>query len=312
MYRAVLVNCEGVAGISAAVNALRNNASPLDAVEIGIRIVERDPTVRSVGFGGAPNLRGEAEFDAAIMEGTTLRAGAVAALKGYRSPISVARQVMERTPHVLLAGDGAARFAAEIGADSGDMLSPEAARDYRDWVAEHTASDDRQRWPDMPMVEYAWMAAKGPGSRGTTTFLVQDADGHMAGGVSTSGLAYKYPGRVGDSAVIGAGLYVDDRYGAVACTHTGEMTIRAATARSVVMHLKAGTGLHEACREAIKDLHSLQRGHLGPVVIHAMDKDGALCVVSTGHDAGVPYWHWNEGRGDVERGTAIIQERVCG
>jgi beta-aspartyl-peptidase (threonine type) len=177
MYRAVLVNCEGVAGISAAVNALRNNASPLDAVEIGIRIVERDPTVRSVGFGGAPNLRGEAEFDAAIMEGTTLRAGAVAALKGYRSPISVARQVMERTPHVLLAGDGAARFAAEIGADSGDMLSPEAARDYRDWVAEHTASDDRQRWPDMPLVEYAWMAAKGPGSRGANRFPIAKGRG---------------------------------------------------------------------------------------------------------------------------------------
>ena len=104
------------------------------------------------------------------------------------------------------------------------MLSPEAARDYRDWVAEHTASDDRHALARHAVGGIRMDGRRGARvPRGTTTFLVQDADGHMAGGVSTSGLAYKYPGRVGDSAVIGAGLYVDDRYGAVACTHTGEI-----------------------------------------------------------------------------------------
>ena len=303
MLRTVLVNDEGGVGIAAAVEALRDNAPPLDAVERGIRVVERDATVRSVGYGGSPNLRGEMECDAAIMEGTTLRAGAVGALKGYGNPVSVARQVMERTPHVILVREGAALFAEEIGADSRDMLSEEALSDYRTWLARHTTPDILERWPKIPLVEYAWMAARGSETRGTTVFLARDADGHMAAGVSTSGLAYKYPGRVGDSAVIGAGLYVDDRYGAVACTHTGEMTIRAATARSVVIYLKTGASLYDACHEALKDLHALRAGYLGPVVIHAMDKDGTPCVVSVGHDGVVPYWYWTEDRGEVERRT---------
>ena len=199
MYRAVLVNCEGVAGISAAVNALRNNASPLDAVEIGIRIVERVPDGPFGRFRRCSESPQRSKFNAAIIEGATL-AQRRCGVKGYRSPISVARQVMERTPHVLLAGDGAARFAAEIGADSGDMLSPEAQQGIiANWVA------GAHRFPTIALARHArWWNTHGwppraRARRGTTTFLVQDADGHMAGGVSTSGLAYKYPGRVGDS-----------------------------------------------------------------------------------------------------------------
>jgi beta-aspartyl-peptidase (threonine type) len=137
-------------------------------------------------------------------------------------------------------------------------------------------------------------------SHGTTVFLVRSKDGNLAGGVSTSGWAYKYPGRLGDSPIIGAGLYVDNRYGAVACSHTGEMTIRAGTSRAIIAYIKKGATVEEACHEALDDLRALKGGYIGRVVIHAMDKDGKPCVVGLGFEEEVPYWYWREGMREAE------------
>lgn len=318
----VLANEEGSAGIAAAAEALRAGRSALDAVEQGIRLVEADPSVRTVGYGGAPNLLGQVECDASIMDGATLRSGAVGALRGYLHAISVARAVMENLPHVLLVGEGAARYAAEIGAERSQNLTPQAEADYRAWVERRVPHERRPSWPDLPLAPYAWpeeradiarapalgdaKAVGKPSYHGTTAFMAIDGHGHLAGGVSTSGWAYKYPGRLGDSPIIGAGLYVDERYGACGCTHTGEMTIRAGTARSVVLYMKMGASVEEACHEALDDLAHLRGGYLGAVLIHAMDREGKACVIRS-RDTGVnrPYWFWRDGMAEAMRGEPL-------
>jgi L-asparaginase len=277
-----------------------NNGSALDAVEAGIRVVELDPKVRSVGFGGAPNILGQMEGDASIMCGASLRTGAVGALKNYFHPISVARQVMERTPHVMLVGEGAELFAAEIGERKGNLLSEEARADYESWLKDHVPREGYERWPDVPLASLIPLPANRGTAHGTTVFLVRSSEGNLAGGVSTSGWAYKYPGRLGDSPIIGAGLYVDNRFGAVACTHTGEMTIRAGTSRTIIAYVKKGATVEEACHEALDDLRVLKGGHMGRVVIHAVDRAGIPYVVGLGLDEGIPYWFWTEGMKDVE------------
>jgi len=306
MSAVILANGEGGVGLGVAIEALLRTGEPLDAVEAGIRVVERDPSVRSVGLGGAPNLLGEMECDAAIMCGTTLKAGAVGALKHYVHAISVARQVMERTPHAMIVGDGAERFAREIGAERGLVLTREAGADYRKWLRTHVPARSRSRLAKADLVPLV----RPPGGRGkrnscrrsathgTVDFIVRAADGRTAVGISTSGWAYKYPGRMSDSGIIGAGLYVDDRYGAAACTHTGEMIIRAGVARAVVAYMKRGASAEAACHEAFEDLRALKGGYLGPVIIHALDRKGKPYVLTTGKDGGIPYWFWKDGEGE--------------
>jgi L-asparaginase / beta-aspartyl-peptidase len=319
MGAVILANGEGGVGIAGAIRTLVENGEPLDAVEAGIRIVESDPSVRSVGVGGAPDILGTMACDACVMCGSTLRTGAVGALKAYVHAVSVARQVMERTPHVMLVGEGAARFAGEIGAEKGELLTDEARRDYARWLKRHVPAELAASWPDAPLaplVQRPDMSAGADGpagsasapSRGTTTFLVRSGKGRTAGGVSTSGWAYRYPDRLGDSGIIGAGLYVDDRYGSAACTHTGEMTIRAGTARGAVAYMKKGATVEEACREAIDDLRALKGGTLGPVIIHALDRNGSPFVLSTGGDGGIPYWFWTEGMDRAEKRRPAIEE----
>lgn len=307
MGAAVLTNGEGGVGIQSAVDTLANNGSALDAVEAGIRVVELNPSVRSVGFGGAPNVLGEMECDAAIMCGATLCTGAVGALKNYFHAISVARKVMDRTPHVMLVGEGAAIFAAEIGEKKGNLLSDEARADYEQWLKDHVPPEVLARWPNVPLSSIISQPVDEKIIQGTTAFLVRTSDGNLAGGVSTSGWAYKYPGRLGDSPIIGAGLYVDNRYGAVACTHTGEMTIRAGTSRAVIAYMKKGATLPEACHEALDDLRALKGGYLGPVVVHAMDAAGTPFVVGMGLDKS-HYWFWGEGVTGIERRNAVIEK----
>jgi beta-aspartyl-peptidase (threonine type) len=292
----ILANCEGSAGLEAGRRVLQSGGPALDAVEATIREVESDTGVRTVGLGGAPNMLGQVECDACIMCGMSLRSGAVAALGHYVHAISIARAVMEKTPHVMLAGAGAERLAAEIGAERTEMLTEDAGWRYRDWLERTVPPEVLRRWPDTPLAPYIRRPGDPHVSHGTVAVLVRDADGRLAGGVSSSGWAYKYPGRVGDSPIIGAGLYVDRRYGGAACTHTGEMIIRAGTARAVVAYMKNGAGVESACREAFEDLRRLEGGHRGPVIIHAMDRDANVFVLSTGEDGGVDYWLWPEGR----------------
>jgi L-asparaginase len=281
--------------MAAAVEALRSGRPALDAVELGIRPIELDPNDRSVGVGGWPNLLGQVELDASIMDGRTLRTGAVGALRGFLHPISVARQVMERLPHVFLVGEGAARFAAECGAEAGETLTEESRTGWEAWLRQHVSPDMWAKWPDVPLAPWARLTADPETAGGTTVFLVRDARGDIAAGVSTSGWAFKYPGRLGDSPVIGAGCYADNRYGAAACTGVGELTIRAGTARSVVLYMKMGRSVEEACQEAVSDLRSLTRAYRGSVTIHAVDAQGNPYVVSAGTREDVHYWIWMDG-----------------
>lgn len=290
-----LTNCEGWPGLEAAREALESSRPALDVVESGIRPVEAEPSVDSVGRGGSPNLLGEVACDAAIMDGETLRAGSVGYLKDYLHAISVARQVMERLPHVMLVGDGAHRFADEIGAERAEMLTPDARRRYEGWMEKHAPADVRGAVSRAALTGYAWESAKEFGSGGTVVFLVRDANGRIAAGASTSGWPMGYPGRLGDTPVVGAGLYADSGCGACACTHTGEMALRAGTPRSVVLYMKAGASVEEACQKAVRDLGALRGGQQGALVIHAIDRDGNACVV-TNRDMGEKssYYRWSE------------------
>ncbi len=259
----VVASANGLAGVDVAWDVMAAGGSVLDAVEAATRVVEDEPTDHSVGYGGYPNAAGEVELDASIMEGETRRAGAVGSLRRYRHAITVARAVMERLPHVLVVGDGAARLAAELGMEAEDLLTAEAEHVWRSRVprGEH------------PLIETAMVAMDPDLAAGTVNFLAVDASGRMASAVSTSGWAWKYPGRLGDTPVIGAGNYCDDRYGAAACTGWGELAVRAGTARAVVASLAAGVALTDACHIAFADLATLG---VAPdrVLMHLVAMDG--------------------------------------
>ena len=259
----------------------------MDAVEIGIRAVEANPADHSVGYNGYPNILGELELDASIMDGATLDSGAVALMRGFPYAISVARQVLERDqPHVLLAGAGAERFAREIDAEQWDeMLTDEirelwwkrlAAVGATQWVARHS-TDIPQLTDDTPLLDWVKLATDPERVAGTVNFIAIDGAGDIASGVSTSGWAWKYPGRIGDSPIIGAGNYADNRYGACACTGMGEMAIRAGTARSLVLYLQMGMSLREAGRRAMSDLRDLGGDYIGGMNLIALDPQGQSC-----------------------------------
>lgn len=284
----------GEVGIEAGVAILRRGGSALDAAEAVTRLVEADSNNHTVGVAGWPNLLGEAELDASIMDGQTLRTGAVGALRGYRHPISVARQVMERLPHVLLVGTGAARFAAEIGAEPAES-TPEALAGWREWLKVNVPPEVLATWPPSELAPWARLTADPELPRGTVNVIARDRHGHLAVAVSTSGWAWKYPGRLGDSPLIGAGNYGDDRYGAAACTGVGEWSICCGTARAVVLYQKVGYALEAACREAIADLAQLDRRRIaGDLSILALDREGRAYGVSTGPEPH-HYTVWEEG-----------------
>ncbi len=295
--------------MAAGVKALRGGTPRLDVVEAAIRPVEVAPQCHSVGLGGWPNLLGETELDASIMDGTTLHSGAVGALRGYKHPISVARQVMERLPHVFLAGAGADRFAAEIGAEPGPAGTEGPAREgWQAWLREHVPPDVLAHWPDAPLIEWARMSADPETAKGTTIALVKDAGGELACGVSTCGWAHKYPGRLGDSPVIGAGSYTDSRYGAAGCTGMGELTIRCGTARAVVLYMKMGLSVEAACREAIVDLRGAERRYKGGVTVHAIDAAGRPSVAAVGRAADTVRWYfWSEGMPAFEERQVVVE-----
>jgi N4-(beta-N-acetylglucosaminyl)-L-asparaginase len=278
----------GEVGLAAGMELLRAGGSALDAVEAAVRVVESNEADHHVGVGGLPNMLGEVELDASIMDGATRRAGAVAAVTGFPHPITIARAVCERLPqHLLLVGAGAERFADEVGIERGPTLTEEAQqmwrdglsaagleaaearhgpgeRAYREWVLEHLAA--------MPPPGGLW---------DTVNVLALDAGGNLAVGVSTSGYPWKYPGRVGDSAIIGAGNYCDNRIGAAACTGRGELAIRGTTARSVLAALAAGSDPAEACAVALAETLDLPDEFRSPLQALCLTPDGRHGGAST-------------------------------
>ena len=278
----VVSSPNGLVGIQAAVQVLRDGGSAVDAVETGIRLVEANPSDHTVGYGGYPNLLGQVEVDAAIMDGRDLTAGAVGALQGVRHAISVARKVMESLPHVFLVGQGAQRFATEMGFETGDLLTDEARQTWLERLRAVMPEEVLEQLPDLPdLHRWVQLATDPELAKGTVNVLAQDAQGNLAAGTSTSGWAWKYPGRLGDSPVIGAGLYADNRYGAVACTGMGEMAIRAGTALSLVHALRAGLSLAQAGRQAMSELNDLGGPYRSRMHVVALDRTGTHCGFST-------------------------------
>lgn len=237
---------------------MAQGGSVLDAVEQGVALVESDFTNRSVGLGGRPDRDGKVTLDACIQDHGG-RAGAVAFIQRYEHPISIARAVMEKTPHVLLVGAGAERWALENGFSPRDMEIPEVRAEWLQWL-------DTADYKPIANIE----------NHDTIGMIALDASGQLAGSCTTSGMAYKIHGRVGDSPIIGAGLFVDGEVGAACATGVGELIVRTAGSHTVVELMRHGMDPTAACKEAVRrilrqnpDNEGMQVGFL------ALRKDGA-------------------------------------
>jgi N4-(beta-N-acetylglucosaminyl)-L-asparaginase len=226
---------------------MQDGSDVLDAVIAGVNILEEDPEDTSVGYGGLPNEEGVVELDAAVMHGPTHKAGAVGALRNIKTPSRVARLVMERTDHVLLVGEGALRFARAHGFDEVDLLTERARKQWLNWLENRSMEDD---W--LAPAEDATPSVKRDG--GTVHCSGIDREGNLSSVTSTSGLEFKIPGRVGDSPIIGAGLYVDNEIGAAGSTGRGEATLSNCSCVMIVEYMRGGRSPEEACLQACVDV----------------------------------------------------------
>lgn len=271
------------------VKILKDGGSAVEAVEATVNAVEENPEDMSVGLGGIPNLMGAIQLDASIMDGRTLRTGAVAAVEGYVNPISIARKVMEVSPHVLLVGPGAELFAKVMGFERTDLSTERSRRYYdifvrdalgeieeerrREYIARYVREKKLREWYDKMSAEH----------HGTVNVMAMDANGDICSGVSTSGLSLKLPGRVGDSPIIGAGNYCDNRVGAAACTGQGELAIRLSTARTIISYMENGSKLKDACAQAMRDILAISPS--GGMNCLAFDRDGNTMSASTDRES---------------------------
>lgn len=269
-------------GFGAGIEILKGGGSALDAVIATIALVEANPEDHSVGYGGLPNLLGEVELDASIMDGCSLAAGSVGALHGHQDAIALARRVMEDLPHVLIVGTGADRFADELGFPASNLLTPDSEAVWRSRFDDAPEQQGEYMQRVREMVAGLTRDPEMPDDvHGTVNVIARDRAGNIACGVSTSGWAWKYPGRLGDSPIIGAGNYADNRYGAAACTGRGEMAQRLCTAHTVVTAMRFGMTLDDALLLAANDLIALDDAYWGEVNIVAMDRHGTPGAVTT-------------------------------
>ena len=245
-----------------ALEVLQAKGGGLDAVEAGIRVTESDAGNPSVGLAGIPNAEGVVQLDACIMSGPGHRAGSVGALSGFRHPISVARAVMEKTKHVMLVGDGAAAFAAQHGFETGPKVSPGQHAAWKKWKEEQKRAEK---------------------NHDTLALILQTASGDIFGGCSTSGWGYKLPGRLGDSPIIGGGLYVDNEVGAAGATGLGENVMRYCGTFLVVEFMRQGLHPQDACLETIRRIARLDpKGFDLSINFIAIDRQGRFGGAGTG------------------------------
>ncbi|HEV2250508.1 MAG TPA: isoaspartyl peptidase/L-asparaginase [Candidatus Limnocylindria bacterium] len=275
----IVASGNGRGALATGVRILATGGTALDAVEACARIVESDPADDTVGYGGLPNVLGVVELDASIVDGTTHAAGSVAALTGFLHPITVARAVMERLPHVMLVGAGAARFAKEIGSEEGELLT---AGSREKWIARlreagHTPASIAKAQALAPVV------VEMVKERGTVNFVAIDGRGNVASAVTTSGWGFKYPGRIGDSPIIGAGHYSDTRYGGAACTGFGELAMRNVTTKTAVDRLARGDSAMAVAEAAIADANALaSHGSRLNIVVLAANGEHAAATTKRG------------------------------
>jgi N4-(beta-N-acetylglucosaminyl)-L-asparaginase len=307
----------GQTAVRTALPRLRQGAAALDAAVAGAQDVEDDPSVHSVGYGGLPNSIGTVQLDACVMDGRTLACGAVAALENVRHPAALARRVMERSPHIFLVGEGARIFAVQEGFTLESLHTPESLAEWQKLHAKRPrgqgpgARGQRPGGGALPQSAVERRTRKrgqGTGVRGqrasrslltpdpcpltpddhdTVTVLALDQKGNLGGVCSTSGLADKQPGRVGDSPIIGAGLYVDNSGGAAGATGVGEEIIRICGSFTIVEAMRAGRSPQEACELAVRKINTVaaRRGvHPAQAAFIALDtraRTGAACTAQT-------------------------------
>lgn len=252
----------------AAWEVLKNNGKALDAVEAGVKIPEGDPTERSVGYGGRPDRDGRVTLDACIMDENS-NIGAVGCLEHIKHPISVARAVMEKSPHVMLVGEGAFQFALSQGFEKENLLVADSEREWKEWLK-------TSEYKPIANIE----------NHDTIGMIALDANGDLSGACTTSGMAFKMHGRLGDSPIIGAGLYVDNEIGAATATGHGEEVIRIAGSHLVVELMRQGKSPQKACEEAVarivnlskkrnKDLKDIQ---VGFIALNKKGEFGSYCL----------------------------------
>lgn len=254
----------------AAWEVLSRNGRALDAVEAGVKVPEGDPEERSVGYGGRPDRDGRVTLDACIMD-EFANIGSVACLEFIKHPISVARAVMEKTPHVMLVGDGALQFALAQGFPKENLLVEASEKEWKEWLKTSNYK---------PIVNIE--------NHDTIGMIALDANGNLSGACTTSGMAYKMHGRVGDSPIIGAGLYVDNEIGAATATGHGEEVIRISGCHLVVELMRQGRSPQAACEEAVNrvvKLMSIRKKELkdiqvGFIALNKQGDYGSFCVQS--------------------------------
>jgi N4-(beta-N-acetylglucosaminyl)-L-asparaginase len=277
---------------------LQTGKDTLDAVIAGVNINEEDPEDTSVGYGGLPNEEGVVELDACVMHGPSRRAGSVASIRGIKTPSKIARLVMTESDHIMLAGEGALRFAKAFGFQEENLLTEKSRLAWLVWKRTLRDAKGHNNWngdldaplktmfpsADKATLAWAWEMVQRPPT-GTINCLALNAKGEMSGVTTTSGLAWKIPGRVGDSPIIGAGLYVDQDVGAAGSTGRGEENIRIAGGHTIVENMRHGMGPKEACLDALKrvarnfnnDKSKLAQFDL---FFYALRKDGAYAGAS--------------------------------
>jgi len=295
----VIASSNGLRACSRAMQMLRANRDTLDAVIAGVNIQEDDPEDNSVGYGGLPNEEGVVELDASVMHGPTRRCGSVAGIQKIKNPSKVAKLVMEQTTHVMLVGEGALRFAKACCFYNETLLTEKSRLAWMVWKQSMRDKSGRTNWsgpadappraaldrfknlfPETDEETLAWalQVAERP-ITGTINCLALNAKGEMSGVTTTSGLAWKIPGRVGDSPVIGAGLYVDQEVGGAGSTGLGEENIRVCGAHTIVENMRHGMSPKEACIDTLKRIaHNYRddKNQLGKfdISFYALRKDG--------------------------------------
>ena len=317
----------GLRACARAIDVLRAGKDTLDAVIAGVNINEEDPEDNSVGYGGLPNEEGVVELDACVMHGPTRRCGSVASIRGIRTPSKIARLVMEQTDHIMLAGEGALRFAKTFGFEEQNLLTDKSRLAWLMWKQGRRDAQGHNNWSDgldaptsgaKPSARWrelfpaaddellAWAAdvVQHPPT-GTINCLALNQKGEMSGVTTTSGLAWKIPGRVGDSPILGAGLWVDQDVGGAGSTGRGEENIRVAGAHTIVENMRHGMPPKEACLDALKrvarnfgdDEKRLAQFDLN---FYALRKDGEY--------AGASLWDAQVSRGRVIRKQFAVNQ----
>lgn len=288
---------DSFSAVTTAAQVFGKGGSLLDAVEKAINTIEDDPAIMSVGYGGLPNAEGEVELDAAIMDGTRHRAGSVCNLHKIKNPISVARQAMERTHHTTIAGAGALQFALELGFEPTQLLTPQS---LEAWM----------KWKSDPHRHTYWLSGKEPRqwvNHDTVGLLGYDGRGHVVSGCSTSGLAWKIPGRVADSPLVGCGLYADDNIGAASATGDGDVMSNYCTSFMIVMLMGRGLSPQQACEECLVHMARTDpRSKQIQAAVIAIDNRGRVGAAQMREDSHFQYGVWRDGTSTLHVAKALF------